>query len=311
MHRVLALVMLLSAARACKVDSDCASSELCNHNHCVGRGWGTAREKAEQNAGMAPGYTKHTWPMSVIDRPLVVAQGMTEARLGIFKDLSDNVDPTGATLSHPLGVDAYARFGVSARIQAGLDALGVCLDSCGGSGFFQGIAVGANYAAVANHEMNMVPYVSLALYNTSIATRPNGYIDTRHYLPLQFGTLFGWRIHYAVQLLASGGLALGVLGRSNALSRISGVSGSPDTLSLQFGPRFEVVPRVSVAPFIGYRLPFNHSELYTVPAGRELLIVADRDVDLGAAFQLLDIPSRPVTGGTGVRAMRVFLTVRL
>jgi hypothetical protein len=60
MPRILALLMLLSAAaraaapRACKVDSDCASSELCDHGQCVGRGWGTAREKAEQNAGMGP-----------------------------------------------------------------------------------------------------------------------------------------------------------------------------------------------------------------------------------------------------------------
>jgi len=303
MHRVLALVMLLSTAapaaapHVCKVDSDCASSELCDHNQCVGRGWGTAREMAEQNAGMALGYTKHTWPLSVIDRPLVVAPGMTEAQLGIFKDLS--ADVAGAALNHPLGADAYARFGVSDRIQAGLDALGVCLASCGGSGSFRGISVGAGYAALANHDMNLVPYVSLALYNTSIPT------DTRYYLPLQFGALFGWRIHSAVQLLASGGLALGVLGRSNAFFD------SPETLSLQFGPRFEVVPRISVAPFIGYRLPFNHSELYTVPAGIELLIVADRDVDLGAAFQFLDITSRTVTRGTDVRAMRVFLTVRL
>src|SRR5947199_10583850 len=116
--RLCALVMVLSSAAAaadqCKRDSDCASGKTCVANRCSA----SREQEAAVGAGMALQYTKNTWPMSIVDRPLVVAPGMTEASLGINKDITTDLGFSGQ--QHPLSTALTARFGVSDRIHAGL-----------------------------------------------------------------------------------------------------------------------------------------------------------------------------------------------
>src|SRR3954471_2148617 len=86
--RILALLMVLSSAATaddqCKRDSDCGSGKVCISNKCSS----SREDEAAVGAGMALQYTKNTWPMSIVDRPLVVAPGMTEITLGIAKDIT-------------------------------------------------------------------------------------------------------------------------------------------------------------------------------------------------------------------------------
>jgi hypothetical protein len=307
---LLAAALGTSAARAepreCRRDKDCPGDQVCERNACVepGRANVSREQAASQNAGMALQYTKNTWPTSIVDRPLVVAPGMTEAQLGVSQDLS--TDAAVFSTSHPLGADLYARFGVSDRIHAGLDAVAVCLADCGGAGFFRLVSIGAGYAVVANHDMNFVPALTAAVYNLSTAS------NSAVLLALQPGFLFGWRMSDALQLFASGGFVFGVVGRDN--------TSSPDALGVHLEPRVVVAPGLSIGPYLGYTLPLAHTDFYMVPLGINALFVVTRAVDVGGTFEFSDVASKTITspagfsfstGGFGARSMRVFATIRL
>ncbi len=252
---------------------------------------------------MALQYTKNTWPLSIVDRPLVVAPGMTEVEVGLAKDLS--TDAAVGPL-HPLGADVSARFGVSDRIHAGLDAAAVCFVDCGGPGFFRFVSVGAGYAVVANHDMNFVPALTAAIYNFASGT------GSAALVALQPGFLFGWRINDQLQLFAGGGFIFGVIGRDNAAS--------PDQFGLHLEPRVVLAPRFSIGPYLGYQLPFAHTDQYQVPLGMNVLYIVERTIDVGGSFEFNDIVSKTIAAGPGVtltyaglgaRSLRVFATIRL
>jgi hypothetical protein len=153
-------------------------------------------QEAAAGAGMALQYTKNTWPMSIIERPLVVAPGMAEASFGLEKDLSP--DSVFNAHLHPLAAGVYARYGVSDRIHAGLDTSFVCFVDCAGAGFFKSLALGAGYAVIAEHDMNLVPAVTFALYNISQSLTGGALM-----FAFQPGFLFGWRMSRNLQLFTS------------------------------------------------------------------------------------------------------------
>jgi hypothetical protein len=251
-------------------------------------------QEAAAGAGMALQYTKNTWPMSIVDRPLVVAPGMTEAQLSIGRDISN-------TSLHPFGASLYARYGVSDRIHAGLDALDLCFSDCGD--FFRRISVGAGYAVIADHDQNLVPAVTLAFENNAAGVS----------IPLQLGFLYAYRLNSKMQLAASGGITLGVIGRDN-MSPFTA-----DLFALEIQPRFEVVPRFALMPSIGYRVPLKNTDLWSVPLGLAAVYIVDRAVDIGAQFTFPSVISHSVStgfgsvsvGGLDFRIISFYGTVRL
>ncbi|HEX9579002.1 MAG TPA: EB domain-containing protein [Myxococcales bacterium] len=294
--------------KSCFKDADCPGDQVCETSRCVAPsgpppGWGTKpsapaaaapvhEQEAAAGAGMALQYTKNTWPLSIVDRPLVVAPGMAEAQLGINKDISADL---GAGQRHPFIADLYARYGVSDRIHAGLDVLSLCLSDCltGSFNFLQAVSVGAGYAVIAERDQNFVPSITLAVLNTG-----NGPL-----LTFNPGFLYGYRVNSGMQIAASGGLLLGVIGRDN--------TNDPDFGVLHLEPRLVVVPRFSLAPFIGIIMPFKDSQFYSVPLGVGLLYIADRAIDIGASFQFDDIAARVAPGSFDLRSFRLFGTLRL
>lgn len=288
-----------AAPNPCSRDSDCKTGNRCVANRCAA----SREQEAAQGAGMALDYTRNTWPISLVDRPLVVAPGMTEASLGISKDFS--TDEAVGPL-HPIGADLYARYGVSDRIHAGLDAVAVCFTDCGEAGFFRSISVGAGYAVVANHDVNLVPALTVALYNFA-----SGAASTATLFAVQPGFLFGWRISEQLQLLANGGLVLGVVGRDN--------TAAPDLVGFHLEPRIQLVQGFAVGPYLGYNLPLAHTDFYQVPLGVNVVFVPDRAFDVGGSFQFDDVASKTINttlgsatvGGFGGRTARLFATVRI
>jgi hypothetical protein len=296
--------------KSCFKDADCPGDQVCESSRCVAPsgplpGWGTSRpaappaatrvheQEAAAGAGMALQYTKNTWPLSIVDRPLVVAPGMTEAQLSITRDVSN-------TNSHPLVSNIYARYGVSDRIHAGIDALGFCFADCGD--FFRVLTVGAGYAVIADHDQNLVPWVGTGFYNA-----PRGV-----FMPLQALFLYGYRVNSSFQLAASGGLALGMIGRSNTVN--------PDIFAITVEPRVQITPRLAVAPNLGFSMPFANADFYEVPLGLTVYFVPDRAVDVGASFTFNNIVSRTITpplgptqswGGFDARMLTIFGTLRL
>ena len=257
---------------------------------------------ARANSGMALQYTQDTWPLSIVDRPLVVAPGMTEIQLNIDQDLS-TAAVTGNV--HPLTAQLLARYGVSDRIHAVIDSIGFCFSDCGNAGFFQHISGYVGYAWVANQEMNLVPQIGLALSKVDQLT------SSALLAAVQPSLEFGWRLTSWLQIFSYAALSLGFAGRDN--------TPTPDTLALHLEPRIELLPRVTLAPFIGLVQPLAHTQFYQLPAGLGLYFVADRAVDLGAAFKFTDIAKRTIVtpsnsadqGGIGGRSITCFVTVRL
>jgi hypothetical protein len=320
--RILALIFVLAAAgahaadekKSCSKDADCPGDQVCEKSRCVPPsgpppGWGSSKpqapaaatgrgavreDEAAQGAGMALQYTKNTWPLSIADRPLVVAPGMTEAQLLIGRDISN-------ANAHPFGASIYARYGVSDRIHAGLNALDLCFSDCGD--FFSAISFGAGYAVIAEHDQNLVPAVGFAIENN-----PAGVT-----VPLQAGFLYAYRLSSKMQLAVSGSLALDVIGRDNA-GLLTG-----DPFALQIQPRFELAPRFALLPSIGFSIPLRNTDFWQVPLGLGVLYIVDRAVDVGAQFTFGNIISHDIStiggtfsfGGLDFRTLSVYGTVRL
>ena len=298
MRSFVLLMLLASAATAadqCRRDSDCGTGKTCIANRCTA----SREEEAAVGAGMALQYTKNTWPMSIVDRPLVVAPGMTEASLGFNKDLTADLGITNQP--HPLGMAATARFGVSDRIHAGLDILTLCLTDCEPTGAFSTLSVGAGYAVVANRDMNFVPALTMSINNVPTFSATSG-LGSTIALAISPGFLFGYRVNQAFQLFATGGFIFPLTARDD----------TPDLLGVHVEPRFQLAPRFSIAPYVGYQLSLKDTSFYLVPVGVNLLIIADRAFDVGAGFELNDVSARRA-GSTwsDFRSFNIFGTIRL
>jgi hypothetical protein len=312
--RTLLLVAALASGaaraepRSCRRDKDCPGDQVCERNACVQPGNpNVSREQAAaKDAGMALLYTKNTWPESIADRPLMVAPGMTEVELNVDRDFSN-------TNTHPLTTELFARFGVSDRIHAVLDSVGLCLADCDPIGVFQFISAYLGYAAVAERDINLVTQFGFGINNvidsqSPVAAPGNAILVTA--LP---SVLLGWRAAPGFQIFSSAVMSLGFVGRDHALF--------PDVLGLHVEPRIQLGSRLTLAPFIGYILPFAHTEFHRIPVGVGLYFVPERAIDVGFVFQFLDLFSHniaPATapfvvniGGPDYRSATVFVTFRL
>ncbi len=301
--RIFALLMVLSsaavAADQCKRDSDCGSGKTCIANRCSA----SREDEAALGAGMALQYTKNTWPMSIVDRPLVVAPGMTEMTLGISKDITSDLGFSGQ--QHPLGAALTARYGVSDRIHAGLDVLSVCLTDCEPTGFFNTLSIGAGYAVVANRDMNFVPALTMSVNNVQTFDANTGAAGSTAAVAISPGFLFGYRVNQAFQLFANGGFIFPISARDD----------THDLFGLHVEPRFQVVPRFSVAPYVGWVLALSNcpdgARCYTVPVGLNLLFIADRTIDVGAGFELTNVAAKDPFSWSDFKSFNIFGTLRL
>ncbi len=301
-----------AAPNECRHDYDCRSGNVCIADKCVAP---SREESAARNAGMALLYTRNTWPENIVDRPLMVAPGMTEIQVDVDRDFSAEPNPLpGQIVStpHPLTSELFARYGVSDRIHAVLDSVGVCFVDCESLGFFRFISAYLGYAAVANHDVNLVTQFGFGAFNVPDAQAAPTSGPTAILVTAIPSVLFAWRVGSALQIATFAALNLGVIGRDHAFV--------PDLFSLHVEPRIQLANRLTLAPFIGYNLPFAHSEFRTIPVGVGLTYVPDRAVDLGLVFQFADLFSHtyaPVPGssfdlgGTGQRSATVFVTFRL
>lgn len=298
--RLIALLMVLSsaatAADQCKRDSDCGSGKTCIANKCSA----SREDEAAVGAGMALQYTKNTWPMSLVDRPLVVAPGMTEITAGFDKDLTSDLGSSAPL--RPFGAGITARYGVSDRIHAGIDVLSVCFTDCDLTGFFRQFSIGAGYAVVANRDMNFVPAITLPIYSVlSGFDITTGSATHTTAMAIQPGFLFGYRVNQVFQLFANGGFVFPFVGRDNAA----------DLFAFHIEPRFQVIPRFSVAPYIGYQLSLKNTDNYAVPVGLNLLYIADRTIDIGAGFELNNVTAKDPFSWSDFKSFNIFGTFRL
>jgi hypothetical protein len=255
-----------------------------------------AAAETRADTGMAPVYDRNTWPVAIVDRPLVVAPGMAEVQLNLTKDLSTD----SSRAQHPLAADLVARYGIADRIELRVDSLGVCFVDCDPLGFFNSLGLLAGYALIANRDLNLVGQLGFGVYNVIDSQNLAG--GTSTLVTVIPAAQFGWRLGSDVQIFASATLNLGVLGRDHAFF--------PDTLALHLEPRFQLASQVAIAPFTGYVARFAHSEAHNVPLGVATYVTPSRAIDLGAIFQFPDIFSHDNIGGTGARALTLFATVR-
>lgn len=303
----------------CMRDRDCPGDQVCDRNTCIAprvtttmpsRGYGGASREEEmaRDAGLALVYTKNTWPVSIADRPLMVAPGMTEIQLNVDRDFS----ASSVTSTHSITTELFARFGLSDRLHAVLDSAGFCLTECDPIGAFRFVSGYFGYALVANHDVNLVTQFGLGAFNGLDAKSDPANPGTSVLFTAIPSVLFGWRLAPGFSIFSWGVLNLGVAGRDNALF--------PDTLGLHFEPRLQIGQHVTLAPYIGYFTPFEHTEFYSVPAGIGLYFTPVRAVDFGLVLQFPDVlkhnvapAGQPEVTGPGAdqRTGTVFVTFRL
>ena len=147
-----------------------------------------------------------------------------------------------------------------------IDSLGVCFTDCGAPGFFSFVSGYVGYALVADHDMNLVPQIGLGFFNVGngTTTAPSSALLAT----VEPSVLWGWRVANGFQIFTFAVANLGFAGRDN--------SPIPDSAAVHFEPRFEIAPRITLAPFIEYFLPFAHTDFYSVPVGAGLYVVPDR-----------------------------------
>lgn len=145
-------------------------------------------------AARAETYTKDTYPIEELKRPLTLPAGMIEVAPALGIELSNNVAFKGITL----GASAY--YGVDDKLSVGVYTGGLCLgDVCGKT--FNDLSVGARYSLLSQKGLDAALQAALGF----------GSFD-----PSAFGLAVGVDLR-AVQgqfaLRAGPKLALGITGR--------------------------------------------------------------------------------------------------
>lgn len=331
---------------SCSRDSDCSGNQICDRNQCVqpkgsgfdqpppprkddwGRpkddratgssgGWAATGDKAgaPRGTGMSLGYTAKTFPIALVDRPLVLPPMMTEFHSAFYKDLSSDFGAQNA--QHALGFLFGASFGVNERLTVGIGSsspisgeMGVfysfygapdsalCLASChNGLSFVQALSLHAAYAAVAEANQNIVPEFTLYFGSTDPIIMS--------FMP---GVQYAMRLQDKLQLFLHARLKFDLTNRDSDLIT--------DQLSIEVEPRFEVMPRLTIVPRLELMIPFGNNApdslgLWGFPLALGLHYTPDRNIDVGGEFVLNNlIPHDPI-GLFDLRIFRLYFVFRL
>jgi hypothetical protein len=251
----------------------------------AGPGAVSAQQPPAAGQGLRPVYTKETWPLSLIDRPLVLAKGMFEGTVLLDKSLSSG-------LYDHLGAGLAAYYGVDEKLTAGVSHLSFCLTGCAGTDFFHALSFDARYLYYSDAGVNVAPEASLFFQALSPFTAVLG-----------AGVEVAYKLGPKMTLWVNPHLTLGVVGRGN--------SPSPDLLSVAVQPRYALTDQLTLVPAIAVDLPFEATGAWVVPFGAGVHYALTRQADVGADFTLGTLIPH---GGFGIfdsRALHAFLTVRL
>lgn len=244
-------------------------------------------------ARMSPsGYTGKTWPISMVDQPLVLAPKMIEAALILAKDLS-------SMGSNSLGLGLYGYYGVTKEITAGVGNLSICATGCGGGSTLQSLSLDAKYLAVGEPDRNLVPEISLLFQSFSPS------VDAG----LSLGAEMAWKVQPDLQVWVNPRFTLGVLGRANTQS--------PDSFIVSAQPRLRVTPALTLLATVAFFIPLEVPGDWIVPLGiganYGLQLNGVGELSLGADFTLGSVIPH-IARGPGifdVRLFRIYAIARL
>src|SRR5258706_2872177 len=156
--------------------------------------------------------------------------------------------------------------------------------------------------------MNLVPALTMSVNNVATGSPAAG-LGSTVALAISPGFLFGYRVNQALQIFAGGGFTFPLSGRDQV----------PDLFQAHLEPRFQLAPRFSVAPYVGFGVSFKdtsnllalQSGDYVVPVGGNLLYIADPAFDVGLNFELNDVGAKTAPTWSDRRSIAIFGTFRL
>ncbi len=235
--------------------------------------------------GLRPVYNKDTWPLSFIDRPLVLGKGMAEGTFLLVKSLSSgHYDSLAAGL--------YAFYGVDEKLSAGVGDISFCLTGCGGASFLQSISFDAHYLYYSDAGLNVVP--ELALYFQQLSPLAAA---------LSPGVEIAYKLGPKMTLWVNPRLTLGVVGRDT--------SASPDQVTVSVQPRYALTDQLTLIPTVAFNLPFEATDSWLVPFGVGLHYAVNKQLDLGGDFAFGTLIPHSGIGIFDARTLRLYVTARL
>ena len=236
--------------------------------------------------GLRPVYARDSWPLSLVDRPLVLGKGMAEATLLLDKSLNGgSYDLLGVALSGHYGVDE--------KLTAGVEAFTFCLTGCGGRPFFESISFDARYLYYSDAGVNLVPEVSLDFQS----------ISSPFAAALGVGVQVAFKLGPKMTLFVDPRLSIGVFGRDTR--------GSADSLTVRIEPRYALNEQLTLVPIVELYLPLGGSRTWAIPFGAGLHYGVNHQVDLGGDFTLGTLVPSGTLGVFDVRTLRLYVTARL
>jgi hypothetical protein len=236
--------------------------------------------------GLRPVYAKESWPLSLVDRPVVLGKGMAEGTLLFDKSLSDGSYDL-------LGVGLSAHYGVDEKLTAGVEGFTFCLTGCGGRPFFESVSFDARYLYYSDAGVNVAPEASLDFQS----------ISSPFAAALSLGVQVAYKLGPKMTLWVDPRLTVGVFGRDTR--------GSADSLGVRIEPRYALTEQLTLVPIVALYAPLGGSDSWALPFGAGLHYGLSHQVDVGGDFMLGTLIPNAGLGVFDLRTLRLFLTARL
>jgi len=240
---------------------------------------------AERGAGSV--YTKESYPVALVDRPLTLAAGMLEI------DVPVNIEMSKDRFGKPVSIAPSLYYGVGDSVTVGIfHETGLCLTGTD------------NGCAKVYNDVGAQGILSL-------------YRSGDYQLVAKLG-LDVARISDPTVLQGRGGLAgKGTFGRF-ALAWDAGVTvvltnrapGGNESLDVTLTPQIQILDSLAVVATIGLSSPFeSFSDVYQIPVGFGLELTPVRSLDVGARFAFTNLLGKFSTADA--RVGQVFVRFRL
>ncbi len=269
-------------------------------------GDGAAAPAPAPDAGggeMMGSFTKETWPLAVVERPINVAKGMIEIRADVFVNLSKDA------VAKPLAIAPDIYYGVSDKLMVGLTHnLGLCLTGTdsGCAKVYNDVGFEGVFSVKRDAKMDLAVAggLELASLDPMLAR-------------LNVGARFKYRAG-KIGIYVDPNLGLGLNKRTS--DPVTGLGGNKEALSLPVKIGFQATPKLfayvrtgigglGIGPNAG--APLSHfGDLFVIPVGVGALFAVSNKIDVGGEFFLPAVAGSSIAS-TDFRALILTGNIRL
>ncbi|MBL0214243.1 MAG: hypothetical protein IPQ07_10175 [Myxococcales bacterium] len=248
-------------------------------------------------------YTKETWPLAAVERPINIAKGMIEIRADVFVNLSKDA------VAKPFAIAPDIYYGVSDKLMVGLTHnTGLCLSGTdGGCGkVYNDVGFEGVFSLKRDAKMDLAAAggLELASLDPMLAR-------------LNVGVRFKYRAG-KIGIYVDPNLGLGLNKRDS--DPVTGLGGNKEALSLPVKVGFQATPKLMVHVRTGIAglgigpnagAPLSHfGDLFVIPVGVGALFAVSNKIDVGGEFFFPAVAGSDLAS-TDLRALIITGNIRL